>query len=564
MKASTWSLRQQLLSPENGIVFELHTGPPTKVGGSDLTPTTAKPLEKNRTGRLHRMNHRAPSPGDTNKKTAVVVGSGFAGIASALRLAAGGYRVVLVDRLPDLGGRARTFRKDGFVFDAGPTVITAPYLLDELFQLFDESLHDHVDLRPVWPWYRVQWEDGASFDYGGGIDTMCEQIARFNPDDRDGYRRMLVKAEEIYRIGYEDLGSQPFDTLGSMARAVPDMVRLGARRSMYSFVSSHIKNERLRQVFTFQPLLVGGNPFTTSCIYALIQPLEQRFGVHYAMGGTTAIIEALGALLQRVGVEVVLGDGVARVETRGASVTAVRLESGRVLPCDVMLSAADPVTLYTKLLPPSGRHARTRQRAQRMKLSMGLFVSYFGSSKTFPDLAHHTILLSNRYKELLTDIFDRGLVPDDPSLYVHAPTRTDPSMAPHGHECFYALAPVPNLRLFDDWQDHADRFHDMVHERIERHMAPGLRESLVTKFALTPSYFETELESPSGAGFSVQPLLSQSAYMRFHNRCPHYRNMYLAGAGTHPGAGIPGTLCTAKTAVRSMIRDGVLSSEAMG
>lgn len=507
----------------------------------------------------------APREGGTgeNRPRAVVVGAGFAGIASALRLTAGGHRVTLVDRLPDLGGRARTFRKDGFIFDAGPTVITAPYLLDELFQLFGESLHDHVDLRPVWPWYRVQWEDGATFDYGGGIDTMCEQIARFNRSDQDGYRRMLAKAEEIYRIGYEGLGDQPFDTVGSMARAIPDMLRLGARRSMYAFVASHIQNERLRQVFTFQPLLVGGNPFTTSCIYALIQPLEQRFGVHYAMGGTTAIIDALAGLLERVGVDVVLADAVSRVETRGPRVTGVRLESGRLLPCEVMLSAGDPVTLYTRLLAPSRRHAFTMLRARSMKLSMGLFVSYFGSSKTYPDLAHHTILLSNRYKELLTDIFNRGVVPEDPSLYVHAPTRTDPSMAPPGHECFYALAPVPNLRFFNDWKERTDRFHDMVHERIERHMAPGLRENLVTKFAVTPSYFETELESPAGAGFSIQPVLSQSAYMRFHNRCPHYRNMYLAGAGTHPGAGIPGTLCTAKTAVRCMIRDGVLSAKAL-
>ena len=492
-----------------------------------------------------------------------MIGAGFAGIAAALRLAADGLRVTLVDRLPDLGGRARTFRRDGFVFDAGPTVITAPYLLDELFGLFGESLHEHVDLRPVEPWYRVQWEDGATFDYGGGVDAMCERIRAFSPEDQDGYRRMLRRAEEIYRIGYEKLGDQPFDTLGSMARAVPDMIRLGARRSMYSFVASHIRHERLRQVFTFQPLLVGGNPFTTPCIYALIQPLEQRYGVHYAMGGTTAIVRALGDLLERAGVDVVLGDGVERVETGSARVTSVRLDSGRSIDCDAAVSAVDPVTLYNGMLAPGGRHARTAKRARSMKLSMGLFVSYFGTSRTYPDLAHHTILLSDRYKSLLKDIFDRGVVPDDPSLYVHAPTRTDPSMAPPGHECFYALAPVPNLRHCDDWPDRAERFHDLVLDRIDRHMAPGLTDAIATKFAVTPSYFERELGSAAGAGFSVQPVLSQSAYMRFHNRCPHYENLYLAGAGTHPGAGIPGTLCTAKTAVRCMVRDGVLSEGAL-
>ncbi len=505
-----------------------------------------------------------PGVSGSGRQTAVVIGAGFAGIASALRLAAAGCKVMLVARLPEIGGRARTFERDGFTFDAGPTVITAPYLLDELFQLFGESMHDHVDLRPVWPWYRVQWEDGQHFDYGGDPDTMCQQIARFNRDDQDGYRRMLAKAEEIYRIGYEGLGDQPFDKAGSMVRAVPDMIRLGAQRSMYSFVASHIKNERLRQVFTFQPLLVGGNPFTTSCIYGLIQPLEQKFGVHYAMGGTTAIVRALEGLLVRAGVELVLGDAVSRIETRSNQIASVHLESGRQVKGELFLSAGDPVTLYTKLLPPSGRHMRTRLRAKSMKLSMGLFVSYFGTSTEYPDLAHHTILLSDRYKSLLKDIFDRGTVPEDPSLYVHAPTRSDPSMAPPGHECFYALAPVPNLKLYDDWQSRADRYHDLVLERIENHLAPGLRQNLVTKFAVTPKYFETELESPAGAGFSVQPVLSQSAYFRFHNRCPHYRNMYLAGAGTHPGAGIPGTLCTAKTAMRCMVRDNAVPAKALG
>lgn len=495
---------------------------------------------------------------------AVVIGAGFAGIASALRLAATGTRVTLVDRLPELGGRARTFRQDGFTFDAGPTVITAPYLLDELFQLFGESLYDHVDLRPVWPWYRVQWEDGRTFDYGGSPEQMCEQIAKFNRRDQDGYLRMLRSAEEIYRIGYEQLGDQPFDTMGSMLKAVPDMVRLGAQRSMYSFVASHIKDERLRQVFTFQPLLVGGNPFRTSCIYALIQPLEQRFGVHYAMGGTTAVIDALGGLLERAGVDVRLGDSVRSIRTSGGSVSAIELESGADLPCDLAVSAGDPVMLYTRLLGDGARHRRTRLRAEQMKLSMGLFVSYFGTEGTYPDLAHHTILLSDRYKELLGDIFDRGIVPDDPSLYVHAPTRTDASMAPDGHECFYALAPVPNLRLVNDWERRENEMHDLVLERIERHMAPSLRDRLVTKFAVTPKYFETELDSPAGAGFSVQPLLTQSAYFRFHNRCPHYSNLYLAGAGTHPGAGIPGTLCTAKTAMRCMIRDGVVGPSRTG
>lgn len=510
-------------------------------------------------GAKNRRSSFAPAPNAKPSQHAVVIGAGFGGIASALRLRARGMRVTLVDRIPSLGGRARVFERDGYTFDAGPTVITAPYLLEELFELFGERMSDHVKLRPVTPWYRVMWEDGATFDYGGGPDQMCEQIARFNPSDCDGYRRMLECAERIYRIGYERLGDQPFDRASTMVRAVPDMIRVGAQRSMYSFVASHIKHERLRQVFTFQPLLVGGNPFTTSCIYALIQPLEQRFGVHYAMGGTGAIVRALGELMERVGIDVRLGDGVERVNTSLGRVTGVRLDSGITINADAMVSNADPVRLYSDLLPTKGPHALSRMRAKSMKLSMGLFVTYFGAKRTYPDLAHHTILLSDRYKSLLKDIFDNGVVPDDPSLYVHAPTRTDPSMAPDGHECFYALAPVPNLRHVDDWEARTERFEHLVLERIERHMAPGLIDQLDAVFSVTPRYFESELASEGGAGFSVQPTLTQSAYFRFHNRCPHYRNLFLVGAGTHPGAGIPGTLCTAKTMENAMLRDGILA-----
>ena len=492
-------------------------------------------------------------------RLAVVVGAGFGGIASALRLRARGLRVTLVDRLPELGGRARVFRQDGYTFDAGPTVITAPYLFEELFALFDEQFDDHVDLRPVWPWYRVVWDDGAAFDYGGDPDQMCDAIAKFEPRDQDGYRRMLVRSREIYRVGFERLGAQPFDRLSDMLATVPDMIRLRTQRSMYEFVSAHIRNPRLRQVFTFQPLLVGGNPFTTSCIYSLIQPLEQRFGVHYAMGGTGAIVRALQGLLERTGVDVRLGADVDRIETSGRAVTGLSLSSGERLPADMVVSNADPVTLYTKMLPERGPHRRIRSRAQRMKLSMGLFVSYFGTTTTYPDLAHHTIILSDRYKELLRDIFDRGRVPDDPSLYLHAPTRTDPSMAPDGHECMYALAPVPNLRHCPDWDSRAEQFEDRMLERMESTVAPHLRERVDTKFHVTPKYFETELLSAGGAGFGVQPTLSQSAYFRFHNRCPHYHNLFLVGAGTHPGAGIPGTLCTAKTMENALLREGLLT-----
>ena len=525
-------------------------------------PTTRDPADgsDHRPDRFAAGSVEAPAGPLRGDRTALVIGAGFGGIASALRLRAMGFDVTLADRLPELGGRARVFNRDGFTFDAGPTVITAPYLLDELFQLFGERLSDHVRLEPVWPWYRIAWEDGASFDYGGDPDQMCEEIARFDRRDQDGYRAMLAQAQEIYRIGYEQLGDQPFDRLTDMVATIPDMIRLRTHRSMYSFVASHIRNERLRQVFTFQPLLVGGNPFHTSCIYGLIQPLEQRFGVYYAMGGTGAIINALAGLMDRVGIATQLNADIEKLETSGSRVTGAKLADGSRLGADVVVSNADPVTLYREMLGSGKRHARTRSRAKRMKLSMGLFVSYFGTSREYPELAHHTILLSDRYKLLLEDIFRGGRIPDDPSIYLHAPTRTDPSMAPAGSECMYALAPVPNLSHGADWDTTLERYEELVLRRIENWVAPGLRDSLATCFSLTPKYFETELRSPQGAGFSIQPTLTQSAYFRFHNRCPHYRNLFLVGAGTHPGAGIPGTLCTAKTMERAMRREGLVAN----
>jgi len=536
-----------------------------------VTATTAPDPHASAGQRRPTPLHPVTPPGHTARAAhAVVIGAGFGGIAAALRLRARGLRVTLVDNGAQLGGRARVFRDAGYTFDAGPTVITAPFLLEELFALFGENLHDHAELRPIDPWYRVVWEDGASFDYAGGIDRMCDQIARFEPLDADGYRRMMARAGEIYRIGFERLGDHPFDRPSDMIRAAPDMIRLGARRSMYRFVAAHLRNERLREVFTFQPLLIGGNPYKASCIYALIQPLEQRFGVHYAMGGTGAVIEALGGLLERAGVNVTLGERVARVETDGRErATGVTLEAGRTIDADVVVSNADPVRLYSELLPARGPHATTRRRAGRMKLSMGLFVTYFGASTTYPRLAHHTILLSDRYRPLLEDIFERGTVPRDPSIYLHAPTRTDSTMAPDGHECFYALAPVPNLRTHrgthEGWShEDAERYRELVLERIERIVAPGLRDRLDIAFQVTPRYFESRLESEAGAGFGVQPLLSQSAYFRFHNRCPHYRNLFLVGAGTHPGAGIPGTLCTAKATERCLEREGVFDQLAAG
>ncbi len=500
----------------------------------------------------------APSTAFSSEgRRAIVFGAGFGGIAAALRLRAHGFNVTLLDRLDQLGGRARVFHRGGYTFDAGPTVITAPFLLDELFQLFGRRLGDEVALVPVDPWYRIQFDDGSTFDYTGSTERTLEEIDKFNPSDRDGYLRMMRMCDEIYRVGFEQLGDQPFDKPSAMLHALPQMLRLRSFRSTWSFVSSHLQDERLRRVFTFQPLLVGGNPFRTSSIYALIQSLERRFGVHYILGGTGALVAALGRLMTDVGIELRLGETVSEIRTRGRRVTGVRLEGGEDLNADLVVSGADPTFVYRRLIPTSAAPARAR-KSERMKQSMGLFVTYFGTRKTYPDLAHHTILLSDRYKGLLRDVFDGDALPPDPSLYVHAPTRTDPGMAPPDRECFYALAPVPNLRADIDWAREAERFRDVVLGRIESEMAPGLRDSLDVEFHVTPEYFRDELLSVDGAGFGPQPTLGQSAYFRFHNKCPRYEGLYFVGAGTHPGAGVPGVLTTAKTMERVLRREGVV------
>ncbi len=507
--------------------------------------------------------HLSAAPGDVRSRAvrdrAIVVGGGFGGIAAALRLRAMGKDVTLVDRLDQLGGRGRVFQRDGYTFDAGPTVVTAPFLFEELFSLFGRRMSDYVTLTPCDPWYRVQFQDRSTFDYTGSIDRTLEQIREIEPRDADGYLRLLEASDEIYRVGFEQLGDQPFDRIGPMLAALPQMLRLGSFRSTYSFVSRYLRNDKLRQVFTFQPLLVGGNPMKTSSIYSLIQSLERRFGVHYAMGGTGNLVAALRRLMDDVGVVVRLNETVSEIETQGRRVRGAVLESGERLPAEFVVANADPTFVYTRMLPERSGPSLLRWRARRMKQSMGLFVIYFGAKRTYPDLAHHTILLSERYGPLLKDIFERGVLPPDPSLYVHAPTRTDPAMAPDGRECFYALAPVPNLRADIDWSREGDRFRDVVMERIEEHLAPGLRDVIDTEFYVTPEYFRDELLSTDGAGFGVQPLLSQSAYFRFHTSCPRYAGLYFVGAGTHPGAGMPGVLTTAKTMHRAMERDGVAS-----
>ena len=480
------------------------------------------------------------------RQHAIVVGAGFGGIAAALRLKAKGYDVTLIDRCQAIGGRAQVFERGGFRHDAGPTVITAPFLFEELFSLFGERFADHVTLVPLKPWYRFHFDDGDQFDYGGTLDETLAEIHRISPGDVAGYRRLLAQSKQIFDAGFVRLADQPFDRFTTMLKAIPSLLRLRCYRTVWGLVTAYLKHDKLRRAFSIQPLLVGGNPFDTTSIYGLIHYLERAYGVFFAMGGTGSIITALSALMQRQGVTLQLGTTVDRIEVTAGTATGVRLADGTVLAAEVVVSNADAAHLYGSMLPRPSQSWMPRLKLAAAHYSMGLFVLYFGTRRCYEDVAHHTIWLGKRYQELLHDIFSRQVLNDDFSLYLHRPTATDPSFAPPGCDSFYVLCPVPNLQATVDWAVEGPRLRDKIVAALDRTILPGLSESITDDFYMTPEDFRSDYLSVHGAGFSVAPLFRQSAWFRFHNRAEGVRNLYLVGAGTHPGAGVPGVLCSAK------------------
>jgi len=483
-------------------------------------------------------------------KRAVVIGAGFGGLAAAARLRAMGHAVTVLEAGDQPGGRARAFESEGFHFDAGPTVITAPHLFDELFELFGKDRRDYFEFVPVDPFYRVVFPDGRHFDYVGDDERLFAQIAKFNPPDVEGYKKLVEHSQRIFDVGYTQLVDADFSRFGDMMRIVPELVRLRAYKSLYGLVARYIKDDALRQVFTFQPLLIGGNPFRAPGIYLLIHWLERKWGIHFAMGGTASIVSGLTRLLGEVGVDVRLNAPVERIEVANGRTKGVLLENGSFLESDLVVSNADPATVYTKLIDAAARRKHTDASVARKRYSMSLFVGYFGTNKTYPGLAHHSILLGPRYRELLTDVFDRKTLAEDFSLYLHAPTRTDPSLAPPGGESFYVLSPVPNQQSGIDWSVEGPRYMDRILDALDAEHLPGLRENLVTQFHVDPRYFEGELRSYRGAAFGPEPTLRQSAYFRFHNRSEDVEGLYFVGAGVHPGAGLPGVLSSAKVLER--------------
>jgi phytoene desaturase len=477
---------------------------------------------------------------------ALVIGAGFGGIAAALRLRAKGYNVTVVDRCSQIGGRAQVFERNGFRHDAGPTVITAPFLFDELFELFGEKFSDHVTLVPLKPWYRFHFADGDSFDYGGTLEETLAEIARIEPKDCDGYRQLLRQSKRIYDVGFTELSAVPFHRFKTMLKQIPRLLGLRSYETVWQLVSRYLSNPKLRQAFSIQPLLVGGNPFDTTSIYGLIHYLERAYGVHFAMGGTGAITQALGELMARQGIDIQLGQTVQSLTIEDGAVKGVVMEDGRALTADLVVSNADPAHLYTSMVKPSDQHVATRLKLGAAEFSMGLFVLYFGTTRTYPDVAHHTIWMGERYRELLADIFDHKTLSEDFSLYLHRPTATDPSFAPADCDSFYVLCPVPNLLGQQDWAESAPALRDRIVAALGRTLLPDLETTITEEFFMTPKDFEKDYLSQHGAGFSVSPLFRQSAWFRFHNQAEGLKNLYLVGAGTHPGAGLPGVLCSAK------------------
>jgi phytoene desaturase len=477
---------------------------------------------------------------------AVVIGSGFGGLAAAVRLGTRGYRVTVLERLEAPGGRAGVFHQDGFTFDAGPTIVTAPFLFEELWAMCGQRMSDDVELRPMMPFYRIRFHDGSTFDASGDPAQMRAEVARLSPADVEGYESFMRSAEDIYRLGFEQLGHVPFDSWTDMARVLPGMIRLQSYRSLHGLVARHVRDPRLRFALSFHPLFVGGNPFNVTSVYGLISFLERRWGVHFAMGGTGSLVKGLVKLLASQGTPVRCGADVASIIVEDGVARGVRLASGESLRADVVVSNADAAWTYRHLVPAAARRRWTDRKLDRARYSMGLFVWYFGTRRQYPDVPHHSILLGPRYRGLLDDIFERKRLADDFSLYLHRPTATDPSLAPHGCDAFYVLSPVPNLEADVDWAKQAEPYRQAIARQLDQTVLPGFEREVVSSRLLTPADFESRLLAYRGAAFSFEPVLTQSAWFRPHNRSEDVRHLYLVGAGTHPGAGLPGVLSSAR------------------
>lgn len=496
---------------------------------------------------LKRTPATAPlNPGFDERPHAVVIGAGFGGLAAAVRLGARGYRVTVLERLEQAGGRANVFKQDGYTFDAGPTIITLPFLFEELWALCGRTLADDVDLRALKDFYTINYADGSTFTCVQDHEAMRAEIARLSPADARQYDRFKEESRKIYQFAFEGLGQIAFSRFLPMLKALPGFIRHRAETSVYHYVSKFFKDERLRFAFSFHPLFIGGNPFQATSLYALVAYLEGKWGVHFAMGGTGSLVKGLVGLIESQGGTVRLNAGVSKITVDRGAATGVELENGERLGASIVVSNVDAPTTYRRLLPDHKRTAWTDGRISRARYSMGVFMWYFGTDKRYEDVPHHSIILSPRYKGLIEDIFTRKTLAEDFSLYLYRPTATDPSMAPPGCDSFYVLAPVPNLDGETDWQEKAESFRQRVEAHLSETVLPGLRDHVVTSKVMTPLDYRDRYQSEKGAAFSLEPVMLQSAWFRPHNESEEVENLYLVGAGTHPGAGVPGVISSAR------------------
>ena len=479
-------------------------------------------------------------------KKIIVIGSGFGGIAAALRMKAKGYAVTLIEKHPDLGGRARVFKKEGFTFDAGPTVITAPNLLEELFALFNKNISDYVKIIPLKLWYRFIFDDKSSFDYSGDEELMKKEIEKYAIDDFVGYQKLVKLTEKIFDKGFTELSSKPFNNISFMLKQVPALLKLKSYKSVYELISTYISDNKLRKIFSMHPLLVGGNPFTTTSIYTLILFLEKKWGIHYSLGGTGNLVKAFEKLMKEEKIEIIKNSSVTELTNLNNEIVSVTVNNKDVLKADYIICNSDPPNVYKNLIKPNNYGFLFNKKIERMNYSMGLFVYYFGSKKQYNDVAHHTIYFGKSYKDHLNKIFEKKELSEDISYYLHRPTATDPSMAPPGQDCFYVLVPVPNNLSNINWHKEGEKFKQLIINKMSEQILPNLKENITADFYVTPDYFENDLSTLHGSGFSIQPKFTQSAYFRFHNKSEIFNNLYFVGAGTHPGAGIPGVISSAK------------------
>jgi len=493
----------------------------------------------------------------------VVIGSGFGGLGAAIRLAARGHDVEILEKRDKLGGRAYVYEMNGFKFDGGPTVITAPFMFDDLWKAAGKRREDYFQMVPCDPYYRIFDAQGRSFNYNGDEAFILDQIDKFNPADREGYQSFMKTTKRIFEKGFVELADKPFLKFTDMLRVAPDLIKMQSYLSVYRYVSQYVKDDFLRRVFSFHPLLIGGNPFDSPSIYAMIHYLEREWGIHYALGGTGSIVKAMGKLFTDIGGRYRLNTEVQEILVNGRKTTGVRLNSGEVIQADAVVSNADVAFTYKHMIPEQHRRKYSNRKIDSMKYSMSLFVIYFGTKRQYRDvgLAHHNIILGERYKGLLNDIFNKQQLAEDFSLYLHMPSLTDPSIAPEGCENFYVLSPVPHLGSGVDWTKAAKPYRDTIMQFLEDNYLPDLQANIVAEHMIDPLHFQNVLNSHMGSAFSVQPLLTQSAWFRPHNRSEDFDNLYFVGAGTHPGAGLPGVL-SSSIIVENLIGDAVTERRA--